>query len=345
MPKPDEEKTKEGLTSEDMASEEALAAADKAVTEDVRSMLDDLIDEEKEDEDKDKDKDKDKEEDKDKEKDKEEDKDKSEEEEESEEESEEDEDEKKEDKDKEEEDKDKKGEEDEKEEKEEEDKPKPDVETVTKIAKLEGRIEELSRAALAKDEEEEKKKPALDLVEFISKDRDLAEKPLTVEELNELLNQARTSAYEEAIRNTPELVGTLVKKKLSLDEAVEKFYEENEDLALIKDYVGSAANTIVSEHPDWEIKEILEETEKRVRKALDLEKKAKDTHDKVKDKDKDKDKDKEEDKEEDEEEEDDDKKGKKNTLATKRGSKSGRKGKDTRSEQQRGIDDIVAVGA
>jgi len=159
-----------------------------------------------------------------------------------------------------------------------------------------------------------------------------------VDEYNEMFNRAQISAYEQAIKDTPGLVGKLVDSKVTLDEAVSNFYEENDDLAPIKDYVGSVANMVVSENPDWEITKVLEETEKRVREYLDLEKKAKDTHKKAKGK-------KDEDEEESDEEEDDDKKGKKSPLATKRGGKSSRKGDDTRSEEQRGIDDIVSVGA
>lgn len=339
MPKPKEDQDKKGLVMEDMASEEVLKVADEAVKKDVNDMLDVLIEEEESEEDKNK-KESKEEEDRDKE-DKDEDKDKEDEDE--------DEDE--------EEDKDKKGDEEEDEEEEseeeeseedkdekkdkEEDKdkePKVDVETAAKIARLEGRIDELSKAARAKDKEDEKEeKPKIEPVEFVPKDRNLEENPLTVEEYNKLFNQARISAYEEAIRSTPELVGTLVDRKVSLDEAVKTFYKENEDLAPIKDYVGSVANMVVSENPDWEITKVLEETEKRVRKNLDLEKKAEDTHKKIK-------KEGDEKEEEDEDEKDEDKK-KKSPLATKRGGKSSRKGKDTRSETQTDIDDVVDVGA
>lgn len=328
MPKPNEDKAKKDVVIEDMASDEALKAADEAVKDDVKSMLDDMLDEEKEE-----DKKSDEEEEEDSKK-------KSEEEEESEEDEEEDKDEKDEDdegEDEEEEEGDDKEEEDEdkededKEEEKDEDKKKPvaDIEVATTIARLEGRIEELSKTAQAKEKEEKDEGPAIDPIEFISKDTDLTEHPLTTEEMNKLLNQARLSAYEEMVRNTPKLVTTLVEGKITLDKAVDGFYEENEDLAPIKDYVGSVANMVVSENPDWAIDKVLEETEKRVRKNLDLEKKAKDTHEKTKKK-----------KDKDEEESDDTKK--KNPLASKRGGKSGRKGEDTRSDEQRDIDDIVS---
>lgn len=328
MPKPKEDQEKEGFTMEDMTSEESLKAADEAVKDDVREMLDVLIDEE---------------EDKDKKEDKEEDKEDSEKEE-SEDEEEEDEKDDKKGEDEEESEDEEEDKEESKEEEEEEDKdkkkdeePKVDVEVVAKIAKLEGRIEELSKTARAKEEDEEEEKPKVKPIKFISEDRDLAEDPLSAKEYNELLNQARMSAYEEAIKSTPELVGTLVDRKVTLDEAVKTFYEENEDFAPIKDYVGSVANMVVSENPDWKITKVLEETEKRVRKNLDLEKKAEDTHKKTKKKD---------DGEEsgDEEEEKDDK-TKKSPLATRRGSRTSRKDEDTRSESQRDIDDIVGVGA
>ena len=315
------------LDKEQPSQDEVLKAADEAVTEDVRSMLDDLIDEE-EDKDEDKDEKKDEKDSEDKESEDEKDDEKK------------DEEDKDEDK---EEDVDKdvdkdKDEEKEDEKKEEDEEPKVDVKVAATIARLEGRIDELSKAAQAKDKEEDvEEKPAIDAIEFISKDRDLAENPLTVEELNELYNQARMSAYEEAIKATPGLVGKLVDSKVTLDDAVKAFYEENEDLAPIKDYVGGVANMVVSENPDWEITKVLEETEKRVREYLSLEKKAKDTHKKAKGK-------KDEDEEEGDEEEEDSKK-KKSPLASKRGGKSGRKGDDTRSEEQRGIDDIVSVGA
>ena len=68
----------------------------------------------------------------------------------------------------------------------------------------------------------------------------------------------------------PQVANQLVDQQFVLRTSVQSFYDENKDLLPHKKYVGFVSNEIASQHADWDLPKILEETEKEVRNRLKL---------------------------------------------------------------------------
>lgn len=76
-----------------------------------------------------------------------------------------------------------------------------------------------------------------------------------------------TSKIHEAI---PTVISGQVTQQFDVRDYVRAFYDENKDLVPVKKTVGTVANEVQAEHPDWTISQIFEETATRTRKALGL---------------------------------------------------------------------------
>jgi len=124
-------------------------------------------------------------------------------------------------------------------------------------------------------------------------------------------------AKEDFYREVPQVVQSTTQEQIQLREKAKEFYENNSDLAEVKPFVAQTTNQVHSEHPDWDFDQVLEESAKRARDALGLEKQALQTEKASKKKDP--------------------------ALAKEGGSrKSGkRESKDQRSEMERDIDEMI----
>lgn len=83
-----------------------------------------------------------------------------------------------------------------------------------------------------------------------------------------ILTNVRDQAVERTVQSIPQLVQTMIKQQLYLNELSREFYRANEDLAGIRPFVGVVANEIASKNPGLKPEEVLEKTAIEVRTRL-----------------------------------------------------------------------------
>lgn len=89
-----------------------------------------------------------------------------------------------------------------------------------------------------------------------------------------LLTTVRDQAVERSIQSIPQLVTSMIKQQLYLNELSREFYQANEDLAGVRPFVGVIANEIASKNPGLGPEEVLKQTAVEARKRLQLKVKA-----------------------------------------------------------------------
>ena len=223
------------------------------------------------------------------------------------------------------------------EEDEEESDEDEDDDTELQLAILKAENEALKKGGKGKTDEEINEQLGvanikdLEDIDFVGEDDDVEEIASTKEGLNKLLNAVRTKTMQEMMVVLPGLAANLVTERTTLQTAVDKFYEDNEDFVKHKDYVGLVAQQIQSKHPGLNYETMFKLVEKTVRKNLSLKKKVEKTR---KNEGKDKKKPKRTDKS--------------NPAFSKKGAGgggSGRRKKDARTETQKEMDQMTsAVG-
>lgn len=171
----------------------------------------------------------------------------------------------------------------EEEEREEEEEKEPD----DVVTKLRQRVAELETGkAFEKEEEEEeieapkkKKEPPVQTIEDFVTEEEFEAIQSDPRKLNEVLHKvyqrASADTSERVLKQIPEIVQASSARQMTLQEAVKKFYASNPDLQEHAKYVGYVANQIKAKNPEMAINDILDETEKEVRKSLAITKKAK----------------------------------------------------------------------
>lgn len=85
-----------------------------------------------------------------------------------------------------------------------------------------------------------------------------------------LLTTVRDQAVERSIQSIPQLVTSMIKQQLYLNELSREFYQANEDLAGIRPFVGVVANEIASKNPGLGPEEVLKQTAVEARKRMQL---------------------------------------------------------------------------
>jgi len=73
---------------------------------------------------------------------------------------------------------------------------------------------------------------------------------------------------QQFTRAIPNIVQNQVKQVTALNKAVDKFYEQNDDLEVVRPTVGAIADRIVSVHPDWSLDKVMAEAAVTTRKVL-----------------------------------------------------------------------------
>ncbi len=130
-------------------------------------------------------------------------------------------------------------------------------------------IAEAERDAAVTKQEETKPTQDIKSVDFVGDD-DVEELMNNKDALNKLLNTVRLDAYNLALRNLPSLTAGLVDKRQAIKNAVVKFYEDNPDLAKVKDYVSSIAQKTQNKYPLLDNDTLFKLTAKQVRKDLGM---------------------------------------------------------------------------
>lgn len=202
-----------------------------------------------------------------------------------------------------------------------------------RIARLEKIIEDMSKSVdtdikdsqPAKEEPEKGAEAASALIGDMSDDdfdRITTSKKAFTDFLSKFGDKLIAKSSESTLRTVPDVINKSIKRQSRLNNAITDFYDKNPDLKSHAKYVGYMFTQKQSENPDKDLDTLFNETEKEVRKNLQLNKTAVDRENqRLKNK---------------------------QTNQTSRPAKpgSGRSGSrtapaDTRTEQQKQIDDIL----
>lgn len=117
----------------------------------------------------------------------------------------------------------------------------------------------------------EQERNAKQVLKFLKDDATFDEVMKSSDNFNALMTSVVNTAVERSLRLMPTIATQLVDQQMTLSTAVNAFYTDNKDLEQHRKYVGFVANEVTAQHPDWGLKEVLQETEKEVRSRLKLE--------------------------------------------------------------------------
>ena len=92
--------------------------------------------------------------------------------------------------------------------------------------------------------------------------------------LGEFATKVKNATEESLLRKLPGTVAKLTKEQMDTRQTVNSFYDEHEQLATVKPFVAQVVSTVASEHADWPLDKVLEESATRAYKALGLKKQA-----------------------------------------------------------------------
>lgn len=140
--------------------------------------------------------------------------------------------------------------------------------------------------------------------------------------LAKVYKAAEANARQKVMQDVPQLVQKTASRQATYQTAVQNFYDDNPDLKPFKKFVSVTMNEVAAENPDMNLEDMLQETAKRARKNLALASSAR---------------------EQEEERREQEDQGPSDKPAFAEGSKGGRSngGGDTRSNQQKQIDDLI----
>ena len=148
------------------------------------------------------------------------------------------------------------------------------------LTKAKKRITELE--AKPEEEEEIEITEELEEVDFMG-ELDMEEVTSSSQAFNKLLNKVYgagvdqgKSLREGVLKSIPPVIKSVVAQQTTLKDASDTFYNDNPDLDTVdrKRIVGLTAESLLSEHPEYNLEKLFEETEKKVRTTLNLKKKA-----------------------------------------------------------------------
>lgn len=88
--------------------------------------------------------------------------------------------------------------------------------------------------------------------------------------LGKVLNVAVQQLGTVMQQSLPGTVREQIITQRNVQTVVDAFYDENKDLAMVKKVVGAVSSQVASEHPDWSLGQILQETAVKVRTSLGL---------------------------------------------------------------------------
>lgn len=88
------------------------------------------------------------------------------------------------------------------------------------------------------------------------------------------VQQAEAKVFEKVLTSIPDIIVGHLNRQTSIQAMVKEFYDQNPDLAGVKRTVAAVSNDVHAEHPDWDVKQVLEESAKRTRELLGIKKSA-----------------------------------------------------------------------
>jgi len=90
---------------------------------------------------------------------------------------------------------------------------------------------------------------------------------------NSVMNTTLQGFGEQLMKAIPGIVQNAVVQQNSMQEMAKQFYTENSDLGGYKKFVSQVSEKLSSEHPDWGVEKLMDETAKEARMRLNLRKK------------------------------------------------------------------------
>lgn len=146
---------------------------------------------------------------------------------------------------------------------------------VNQIRALKARIEELSELGVSSPQPQQQPAAQYEDVDFISGEDNLDDLLSDPKRLNQVLNSTVQKSIEMVQKSIPQLVQTAVVQQQQMVEMANSFYKENPELKDYKQFVGRVSEKLMSEHPDWGLEKVMEETSKEARRRLQLRQTAK----------------------------------------------------------------------
>jgi len=164
-----------------------------------------------------------------------------------------------------------------------------------RIAKLTGRVEELtgdSTLESSKEESTKEEKPIekespkeelpkleIDPQDFLG-DTSIDDLVDDKDKFNEVLGKvctkavetAKTQVFEKVLLAIPNIVLGHVNRSTVVGEMVKNFYTANEDLVAVKKTVSAVANNLHAENPDWDLDRVFKEAGPKTREVLGMRK-------------------------------------------------------------------------
>ena len=107
------------------------------------------------------------------------------------------------------------------------------------------------------------------VIEFID-DKGFEEAVTSKEKMNQMLTKVYNMAVQNTYKNTPKMVDNMIRQRTYLNDKVDVFYKENDDLLPYRQFVGFVANEISSQNPDWDLDKVFGTTAGQVRQRLGL---------------------------------------------------------------------------
>ncbi len=106
--------------------------------------------------------------------------------------------------------------------------------------------------------------------DIVGEDEDVTEITSDRAAYNAKQRQLAAVVEERILRKVAGTMGSMVSQTVTMQQDVNTFYRQNPDLVSVKGYVGKVANAVASQHQDWTLAKVLNETNRVVRQNLKL---------------------------------------------------------------------------
>jgi len=93
------------------------------------------------------------------------------------------------------------------------------------------------------------------------------------ESFNSAINNTLKGFGEQVMKAIPGIVQNAVVQQNSMQEMAKQFYTDNADLGRYKKFVSQVSEKLSSDHPEWGMEKLMDETAQEARKRLNLRKK------------------------------------------------------------------------
>ena len=152
--------------------------------------------------------------------------------------------------------------------------PEPEKKSEDRYTQLMAEIDRLQGMVKSKDSgSKEPAKSSEDPADFLQ-DLSIDELLSDSGKMNSVFHQIAKYAVKEALENMnismPSMINSQVDDLLAVRDITSNFYKANEDLSNVRNVVKTCAEQVATEHSDWSVDQVLEESAKRTRQSLGL---------------------------------------------------------------------------